>query len=407
MQQSHDVVVVGAGQAGLSISHELTRGGREHVILERGAAAQSWRDRWDSFSLVLPNWTIRLAGASYEGPDPHGFMRRDAIVEWLSAYASSFDAPVRAGVDVRSVEPAAGGFALDTSAGPIHAREVVIATGGMPLPYRPAAVTQLPAGIAVLTSAEYRNPAALPPGDVLVIGSGQSGCQIAEELHQAGRRVYLSCGKTGWTPRRVGGRDVIEWLVDTPLFNQTVADLPSPMARLAGNPQTTGRDGGYDLNFRTLQAQGVVLTGHLMAIEDGRACFAADLEDSVAFGDARYRDMRQLIGKVAIEQGVPVPTLPDPPAFVADAPGRIELAPVGCVIVCAGYRPGYAGWVRVPDAFDDMGFPLQVDGTSTVHRRLHFMGGQFQRTRSSASLYGVGDDAGVLASTLVEKSAIA
>jgi putative flavoprotein involved in K+ transport len=407
LQQSHDVVVVGAGQSGLSISHELTRAGREHIILERGATAQSWRDRWDSFSLVLPNWTIRLAGAPYQGPDPQGFLKRAEVVDYLGSYASSFDAPVQGGVEVRRLQPRDQGFVLDTSAGVLGAREVVIATGGMQQPYRPAAISEVPPGLPVLGSAEYRNPAALPPGDILVIGSGQSGCQIAEELHLAGRRVYLSCGKVGWTPRRIGGQDVIAWLVNTPLFNQTAADLPSPMARLAGNPQTTGRNGGYDLNFRTLQAQGVVLTGHLLGVEEGRAYFASDLADSVAFGDARYADMCQLVVKVAIEQGVPVPSLPEPPPFTADAPAAIELATVAAVIVCAGYRPGYASWVLVPNAFDEMGFPLQVDGTSTVHPRLHFMGGQFQRTRSSASLYGVGEDAAVLASKLLEKSAMA
>lgn len=394
---SHDVIVIGAGQAGLSISHELTRAGREHVVLERGAVAQSWRTRWDSFTLVLPSWTVRLAGRPYAGPEPDAFMPRDEFVEYMAAYAASFGAPVLEGVDVLSLTRSGTGFELSTSTGTMNAREVVIATGGFQRNFQPGAAGPLRESIQVLDSADYRSPESLPDGAVLVIGSGQTGCQVAEEVASTGRTAYLACGKAPWMLRRIGGRDVMWWLSRSPFMRHTLADLPSPLARLGANAQATGRRGGYDLHYRTLPESGVVLTGHLIGVEDGRAWFAEDLLDSVAFGDARYRDVGNMIAAVAVELGEAAPELPEPPPFAADAPTSIDLSTVGCAILCGGFRPVYTSWVGLPEAFDEMGFPLQVDGTSTVVPGLHFMGVPFQRSRASGSLFGVGADAEALA----------
>src|ERR1700730_16930398 len=182
MAESHDVVIVGAGQAGLALSHELTQAGREHVVLERGKVGQSWRGGWESFCLVFTNSTIRLPGQPYKGPDPNGFMRRDDFVRYLSVYAQSFHAPVREGVDVKSLQAGPDGrFLLSTTTGDITAAEVVLASGGYQKPHRPAGVEQLPKSIAVIDAEHYTNPEAVPRGKVLVIGSGQTGCQIAEE----------------------------------------------------------------------------------------------------------------------------------------------------------------------------------------------------------------------------------
>lgn len=402
VNENHEVVIVGAGQAGLSLSHELTRAGRDHVVLDRGRIGQSWSDRWDSFCLVLPNWTAKLAGHPYTGPDPDGFMPRDAIVDYLASYAASFDAPVREGVSVELLDRDSDGrFVLDTSEGEIRAAEVVIATGGYQRPHRPMAISQLPDQLRVLDAQSYTNPDALPPGAVLVIGSGQSGCQIAEDLRLAGRDVVLACGRAPWQPRRIGDRDAIAWIVGTPFMNMTVTDLPSPAARFGANPQVSGRDGGHDLNYRTLHARGVTLVGHLLGAEDGRAHFAADLADSVAFGDARYNDLRTIVANSAAAKGLPTPDLPPPPPFTADPPTRVDLSDFGAVIVATGYRPDYTRWVRFPDAFDPMGFPIQHDGSSTVVPDLHFMGVHFQRTRASATLLGVGEDAQVLADRMI------
>jgi putative flavoprotein involved in K+ transport len=398
MGDSHDVVIVGAGQAGLSLSHALTRDGREHVILERGKLGQTWRTRWDSFCLVLPNWSVRLAGQAYEGPDRDGFMPRDEFVDYLSSYAASFGAPVRDGVSVTSLERGEdGGFLLRTSGGEITSREVVLATGGYQRPHRPAAVDELPDSLMVIGAESYKRPEALPPGRVLIAGSGQTGCQIAEDLLLAGRDVYIACGRAPWQFRRPGGRDIWEWMVGTDFLNMTLADLPSPMARLAPLPQMTGRDGGHDLNYRTLQAAGATLVGHLLGAQDGRAHFASDLADSVAFGDARYSDLREVVRNSAAAKGLPMPEMPAPPPFVANAPGSVALRGFGAAIVACGYRPEYKSWVRLPELFDEMGFPIEEDGCSTVVPGLYVMGMPFQRKRTSATLFGVGEDAQVLA----------
>jgi putative flavoprotein involved in K+ transport len=393
-----DVAIVGAGQAGLCLSAALSAAGREHVVLERGRVAQAWRDRWDGFHLVLPNWSVRLLGKPYTGGDPDGFMARDEVVDYLVDYGGAVAAPVREGVDVTGLTADPGGpFHLDTSGGSLRAREVVLATGGYQRPHRPQAVAALDDRLPVIDSGQYRNPATLPPGDVLVIGSGQTGCQIAEELHNAGRGVVLSCGRAPWLPRRVGDRDVFAWMIGTPLTEMTLADLPSPVARFGANPQASGSGGGHDLNYRTLLAAGVVLVGHLAEVEERRVHFAQDLGASVAFGDARYEDLRRVVARKAAAMGVPAPEMPDPPAWSADSPLSANITDFGSAVNACGYRPDYTSWVHLDGAFDPMGFPLQEDGTSTTVPGLHFMGVHFQRNRVSASLYGVGDDARVLA----------
>lgn len=396
-----DVVIVGAGQAGLSLSHELSAAGVEHLVLERGRVGETWRGRWDSFCLVIPNWTVQLPGGRYRGDDPDGFMPKNEIVSHLVAYAESFQAPVREGVTVTSLAPSDNGaFLLSTSSGEIRARAVVLASGGYQKPHRPPAAAQLPASVHAIDAENYLNPAALPDGKVLIVGSGQTGCQLAEEIFESGRDVSLACGRAPWIPRRLEGRDTIAWINDTPYFDVRLTDLPSPQARLLANPQMSGRRGGHDLNFRTLQAQGVQLLGHFTGVADGRAHFARDLAESVAFGDSRYADVGELIRKACAAGSVRAPEMPPAPPFRADPPETLTLDGVRTVIFTSGFRPDYASWVRFPQAVDDGGFPIQRDGSSTVLPGLHFMGVHFQRKRKSATLLGVAEDATVLAETI-------
>jgi len=391
------VAVVGGGQAGLAISYELTDAGVDHAVIERGRVGQSWRTRWDSFCLVTPNWTVQLPGGEYAGHDPNGFMPRDEIVAHLETYAASFGAPVREGVDVWSVEPAASGqLLLRTSAGDVEAEAVVLATGAYQKPNRPAGAETLPSSLHVIDSELYTNPDMLPPGKVLVVGSGQTGCQIAEELNEADREVLLACGRAPWGPRRIEGRDTLSWLVETPFMEQTVADLPSPRARLGANIQGTGRGGGHDLHYRTLLAAGVTLCGHFLGVEDVGVGFADDLADSVAFGDDRYRDLGKLLRSSCVKRGIRPPDLPPPEPFEADAPDRVDLEGLGAVIFTAGYRPDYKRWVHFPNAFDELGFPIQHDGASSVVPGLYFLGTHFLRNRKSSLLLGVGEDARII-----------
>ncbi|HKV46314.1 MAG TPA: NAD(P)-binding domain-containing protein [bacterium] len=405
MTETLDIVIIGAGQAGLALSHEFSQAGIDHAVLERGRVGETWRRRWDSFCLVIPNWTVQLPGTAYSGRDPDGFMPRDDIVVYLQDYARSFRAPVREGVNVSALDAGDdGGFLLRTSSGEIRARQVVLASGGYQKSHRPPAAPQLPAALHVIDAEDYTNPQALPPGPVLVVGSGQTGCQLSEELTEAGRETFLACGRAPWIPRRLEGRDTISWIVETPFMEATLADLPSPLARLGANPQASGRRGGHDLHYRTLQTLGVNLLGHFLGVEEGVARFAPDVADSVAFGDARYADICGLIRKSCAARGAESPEMPRPSPFRVSPVERLELGGFGAVIFTSGFRPDYTSWVRCPPAFDDLGFPIQKDGSSTVIRGLHFMGVHFQRKRKSATFLGVAEDAAVLADRIVAQA---
>jgi Pyridine nucleotide-disulphide oxidoreductase len=369
-------------------------------VLERGRIGETWRGRWDSFCLVTPNWTVRLPGHPYDGDDPDGFMPRDELVAYLERYAAAVGAPVREGVAVTSLAPAdGGGFVLGTADGEIRAGSVVVATGAYQRPHRPAGAATLPAGLPQLDVDDYRNERGLPPGKVLVVGSGQSGCQVAEELAGAGREVVLSCGRAPWAPRRVGGHDLLWWAAETGYLDFPAGGLASPVDRLAGNILLTGRDGGHDLHLRTLRAVGVTLVGRFLGAEDGRARFADDLAESVAWGDARHRQFGALVAKLAAERGLAA-GLPEPPPFDGGAPASLDLAGVGAVVFAGGFRPDYGSWVEIPGAFDELGFPLHDEGASTAARGLYFVGVHFLRTRKSSLLYGVGEDAALVAGTI-------
>ncbi|MFZ0128309.1 MAG: NAD(P)-binding domain-containing protein [Candidatus Dormiibacterota bacterium] len=395
------VAVIGGGQAGLAMSHELTARDVEHVVLERGSVGQTWRDRWDSFCLVTPNWTVQLPGGAYASDDPDGYLRRDDIVRHLETYAASFEAPVREDVDVTALRHAGGGFALETSSGVLHVEQVIVCSGAYQRPHRPAAADSVPAGLPVIDAEGYSNPSALPPGKVLVVGSGQTGCQISEELTEAGREVFLACGRAPWCTRRIDGRDVLRWLVDCGYYDAEASSLPSPASRLVANVQATGHGGGHDLHYRVLQDIGVTLLGHFLGTDGGTAQFAPDLAESVAFGDARYDEVRAAIRKWCELGGTPTPDIHDPPPFRAASPETLGLDGFGTVIFTCGFRPDYARWIHL-DAFDELGFPLHVNGSSTVAPGLHFCGVHFLRKRKSSLLLGVGEDAAIVAAAVAE-----
>ena len=398
MTDRTETVVVGGGQAGLAASRELTEAGVDHVVLERGRVGQTWRGRWDSFCLVTPNWSLRLPGHPYDGDDPDGFMPRDEIVGYLERYVAACDVPLREGVDVTSLRRDRGGdFTLETSAGPITARTVVLSTGAYQRPHRPAGAATLPPDLLQIDVEGYRNPDELPPGRVLVVGSGQSGCQISEELHQAGRDVILACGRAGWLPRRIGDHDVVWWLLEAGDLDDTVESLPDPAARLAANVQASGHDGGHDLHYRTLREMGVTLAGHFLGAEDGEARFAPDLAESVAWGDQRHTKVMGGFSRLALERGLEWEDMPMPAPIDAGTPERISLAGLGAVIFAGGFRPGYGSWVGFPDAFDELGFPVHDEGASTAVPGLYFVGVHFLRKRKSSLLIGVGEDAEIVA----------
>ena len=394
MHEEIDVVVIGAGQAGLAASHELEARGVEHAVLESEVPGASWRHRWDSFTLVGPNHTVRLPGATYDGDDPDGFMSREEIADHLEAYAGRLAAPVLRGRPVRRLRPReGGGYLLETDGAEIRSRVVIVATGAFQRPYVPPAADALPPSVMCVDVTGYRNPSALPDGTVLVVGSGQSACQISEELVRAGRDVIMASGRAPWFPRRPGGRDVFDWLLDTPFFEQRPDQLPSPAARLGANPQVSGAAGGHDLHFRTLHALGVRLGGHLAGVDDGDIRLAPDFAASLAFGDEAYRGLRDLVLRLCADTGVAAPDLPDPTPLSPPVIETVRTHELGAVVVAAGFRTRYTEWIDIPGLVDDLGFPVHVNGESAVAPDLHFVGVHFLRKRRSSLLFGVGDDA--------------
>jgi putative flavoprotein involved in K+ transport len=396
--ERESVVVVGGGQAGLAVSRELAQAGVSHVVLERGSVGQTWRDRWESFCLVTPNWSMQLPGKPYDGEDPDGFDPRDDIVAFLERYASECDTPIREGVDVRSLDRLPdGGFRLQTSADEIVADAVVVATGAYQRPHRPAGSEALPDDLLQIDVEGYTAPGALPNGPVLVVGSGQSGCQIAEELHDAGREVFLSCGRAPWAARRIGDRDLVWWLEESGFFSAPVESLPDPSARLFANVLSSGHHGGHDLHLRTLDRLGVGLLGHFAGANNRTARFEPDLAETIAWSDDRHAQLRDVFTKFAAKQGLPAPEMPDPAPLDVDRPEELDLSGFGAVIFAGGFRPDYGSWVEIPGAFDELGFPIHKDGASTVAPGLFFVGVHFLRTRKSSLFLGVGDDAKIVA----------
>ncbi len=402
-----DVLVVGGGSAGLSVSHELAERGIDHLVLERSRIGQTWRTRWESFCLVTPNWSIRLPGGEYDGSDPDAYLPRDEIVAHLERYAATSGAPLREGVEVRRIDRTAASRATErfiarTSAGDVRADRLVVATGTYARSYRPPGADTLPAGLLAIDVEGYRKPSDLPPGRILVIGSGQSGCQIAEELKEAGRDVILSCGRAPWAPRRLDGRDIVWWALASGFLDQAVTSLPSPRARLAANILATGHHGGRDLHLRTLRTLGVTLVGHFLGSDGREVRFAPDLGATVAWGDERYRELMALLPAVAVARGIAMPEILEPPPFDARAPERVAIAGLGAVVFSGGFRPDLSSLLPWPDAVDELGFPVQVDGASTVVDGLYFVGIHFQRVRKSSILLGVGEDAAIVARLIAE-----
>ena len=392
-----DTIIVGGGQAGLATSYYLTRQGRDHIVLEQAAqAGNAWRnDRWDSFTLVTPNWATRLPGAEYQGSDPHGFMPRDQLVTYFEDYVERFDLPVHYGERVTSVEPkpASRGYRVRMNGDVLEADNVVMATGLFQRPKQPSFSADLSPDILQLHSGQYRNPGMLPPGAVLVVGSAQSGCQIAEELYQSGRRVYLCVGSAGRAPRRYRGKDLYEWVHLSGFLNRTPDKLPSPRARFAGNPHLSGRDGGHSLNLHQFARDGVVLLGRVQGGQDGALRLAPDLKQNLAKADEFEAQILKLVDRYVEQSGLDAPqeTLPQlRDGYAADEITQLNLKSAGItsIIWAMGYAFDFS-LVKLP-AFDGAGFPVQQRGV-TDYPGLYFVGLPWLHGQKSGLLIGVGE----------------
>ncbi|WP_280401747.1 MSMEG_0569 family flavin-dependent oxidoreductase [Nocardia carnea] len=399
--EHHEVVVVGGGQAGLSMSRQLTDRGIDHLVLERDTIAHEWLDsRWDNFTLVTPNWQCVLPGYAYDGPQPHGFMSRDEVYAWVRGYAETFPAPVREHVTVTSVAAAAeGGFEIETTAGGIRCDSVVIATGGYHTPIVPRFAERLPASIRQLHSAEYRSPEELPAGEVLVVGTGQSGAQIAEDLHLAGRAVHLAVGSAPRVARFYRGRDCVAWLQDMGHYDIPVENQPGGLGRRENtNHYVTGRDGGRDIDLRRFALEGMRLYGRMVDISGDTARFAPTLRTSLDAADAVAESIKDSIDAYITRKGIDAPAEPRyrPVWQPEQQPTDLDLAAHGItsVVWSVGYRTDYR-WVRL-GVFDGAGHPCHTRGV-TGTPGLYFLGLPWLHTWGSGRFAAIARDSEYLA----------
>ncbi|MFD9663969.1 MSMEG_0569 family flavin-dependent oxidoreductase [Rhodococcus sp. NPDC059968] len=401
MTEQHTVVVIGGGQAGLSISWHLVQRGIDHVVLERESIAHEWRDsRWDSFTLVTPNWQCSLPGYSYSGGDPDGFMNREQTYQFVRGYADTFDPPVRERVTVVAVrQSGSGGFDVDTTDGSMHADHVVVAVGGYHTPVVPRFAERLPADITQLHSSQYRSAGDLPAGEVLVVGNGQSGAQIAEDLHLAGRTVHLVTGGAPRVARFYRGRDCVAWLHDMGTYDVSIADHPGGLGKRENtNHYVTGRDGGRDIDLRAFALAGMRLYGRLLDVVDGSLRFAPTLESSLDAADTVSESIKNSIDAYIDRAGIDAPHedryvpvwRPEREVTELDLP----TSGITSVVWSIGFRTDYR-WLRA-GVFDGEGHPTHNRGVTAVPG-LYFLGLPWQHTWGSGRFAGVARDAEYLA----------
>lgn len=403
-----EVVVVGAGQAGVAMSEHLGSRGVAHVVLERHRIAERWRsERWDSLVANGPAWHDRFPGREFPDTAPDAFASKDEIAEYFTAYADEIDAPVRCGVEVTSVRNNAGrpGFHVETSEGAVDARFVVAATGPFQRPVIPPVVPD-GAVTAQIHSSQYRNPGQLPDGAVLVVGAGSSGVQIADELRRSGRRVFLSVGPHDRPPREYRGRDFCWWLG---ALGRWDAETP-PQGAEHVTIAVSGARGGHTVDFRALADNGVDLVGMTASYQDGALRFAPDLAANIQLGDANYLELLRAADEYVARNGLDLPEEPEAhllgptPACATDPLLELDLSEAGVtsIVWATGFATDY-GWLQV-DAFDDSGKPNHRRGVSS-EPGIYFLGLPWLSRRGSSFIWGVWHDARYVADHIATQRA--
>ena len=400
------VAIVGGGQAGLSLSYFLKERGIVHLVFEQRTAMHVWKEkRWDSFCLVTPNWQCDLPGHPYTGPDPDGFMVREEIIDYLAGFRNKVDAPLREGVTVRRVARREdGAFDVATSTGDFIADHVVAASGGYTVPIIPRMAERVPPRIVQLHSELYRNAGALPDGAVLVVGSGQSGAQIAEDLHLAGRKVHLAVGNAPRCARFYRGKDVVTWLAEMGYYEMPVEQHPlKEGVRDNTNHYVTGREGGRDIDLRKFALEGMQLYGLLDGLDGCALSFRPTLKASLDAADQVYNRINATIDKFIAERGIAAPPpsvympLWEPPAEPASL--DLDAAGVSAIIWCIGYQPDFR-WLDVA-IFNGAGYPKHYRGV-TAEKGVFFLGLPWLHTWGSGRFSGIARDARYLAERIAE-----
>ncbi len=408
--EEFETLIIGGGQAGLAMSEHLSHHGLPHLVVERRRIAERWRsERWDSLVANGPAWHDRFPTREFDDIDPDCFATKDRIVEYFEGFAEQIAAPIRCGVEVTSVQKNTdgSGFRVETSAGEIHATNVVVATGPFQRPIIPTVVPEN-AGVMQIHSAAYRNPDQLPDGAVLVVGAGSSGAQIADELLRSGKRVHLSVGPHDRPPRAYRGRDFVWWLGALGQWNATTTEPGKEHVTIA----VSGAHGGQTVDFRRLGERGVTLVGRTESFSKGVLYFASDLAGNIADGDANYLSVLDAADAYIAKEGLDIPEEPDArslqpdPASITDPILALNLADAGItsIIWATGYALDF-GWLKL-DAFDEKGRPVHERGVAAVPG-LYFLGLAWLSRRASPFIWGVWHDAEYLADQIAARRSAA
>lgn len=397
MSERHDIVVIGGGQAGLAMSYCLRQREREHIVLERTRVAERWHsERWDSLAFQFPNWALKLPGWEYQGSAPDAFVNYREIARCIEDYARLIDAPVRCGAEVVALEqdPDSARLLVRTREATIEASHVVIATGPFQRPSIPVWSSEIPSRIFQVHASRYRNPEQLPSGGVLVVGSGGSGCQIAEELYQAGRTVYLSVSRHRRAPRRYRGRDLTWWALERGIMDTRIDSFPD--RKYPPSLVITGVDGGHDINVRQFAKDGVVVLGRLLGIANRSFVFDDSAEAILAASDAACRDYRKACDEHVRAKALDLPEEPEAesPTSTLPAIATLDAADISAVVWSTGYAFDF-DWVKLP-VLDSRGAPVQERGATSVPNAC-FLGLHWMHTFKSGVFFGVGEDAAYLA----------
>jgi putative flavoprotein involved in K+ transport len=400
----YPVIIVGGGQAGLAMSYCLKEREIDHLVFEKKRLAEAWRSqRWDTFCLVTPNWQCKLPGFDYPGDDPQGFMKKEQIVQFLESYAQLFQPPLHEGVDVlRLARHESGVFEVSTSMGDFSADQVVVATGGYQVATVPRLSERFDLSVTQVHSAYYKNPESLPAGDVLVVGSGQSGCQIAEDLHLAGRGVHLCVGGAPRTARRYRGQDVVDWLHKMGYYDMPVHEHPlKERVRAKANHYVTGRDGGRDIDLRKFALEGMQLYGRLKAVGNDLLRFGDDLKQNLDQADSVAESIKTTIDKFISANNIDAPVearyrpVWEPKSTLLEL--NYKEANIKTVIWCMGFKTDYS-WIEIP-LFDGKGYPSHRRGITAVPG-IYFLGLPWLYTWGSGRFSGVAQDAKFLAESI-------
>lgn len=401
----HSVIIIGAGQAGMSMSYHLKQQNIDHILLEKNnEIAKNWKDeRWNAFCLVTPNWQCQLPGHHYDGDDPHGFMVKDEIVDYLQRYYDKFHPPVKFSTTVKELTKKDDLFFVDTTTGSFSADSVVLACGS----YHQTNILPFAKGIDPsihqVHSKDYKGSEALPEGEVLVIGTGQSGCQIAEDLHLSDRKVHLCVGPAPRVNRRYRGKDVVDWLEEMGYYDTTIETHPDgENAPHSTNHYVTGRDGGRDLNLRIFAEQGMQLYGMLDTIENNTLKLRDDLKENLDYADNVAKRIRDSIEKYINENSIDAPKDENihsdfTPNYVAEA--SLSEHNITSVVWATGFKMQF-DWVKLP-IFSERGHPIHERGTTDVEG-IYFLGLNWMHTWGSGRFFHVGRDAEYLSEQITE-----